>query len=250
MRRAALWAWTATLGCGTTAAAPGPVPVEPPIAPPTAAPAPSEAAHPHGTPGANDDATETHRFDDAARWSKVFDDPARDAWQSPELVVSLMELKPGQTVADIGAGTGYFNAHLARAVGPTGKVIAVDLESNLVAHMTERARREQTPQVAARLATVDDPGLQAAEVDAVLLVDTYHHLNDRVAYFRRLRDAVKPGGTLTVVDFKPGADPAVGPPESHRIPISQVEAELSAAGWRPMSAGDMLPYQYVLTFGR
>jgi predicted methyltransferase len=247
MRTVGLWAVALGWACSTTEAAPTPAPTPPPVAPPAA---PVGEAHAHGAPGAHDDATETHRFDDAARWAKVFDDPARDAWQSPDLVVRLLELKPGQTVADIGAGTGYFNPHLARAVGTTGKVIAVDVEPALIAHLAERARRDHTPQVEARLATADDARLQAAEVDAVLMVDTYHHLNDRVAYFRRLRDAVKPGGTLTVVDFKPGADPAVGPPESHRIPISQVEAELSEAGWRPVSAGDMLPYQYLLTFDR
>ena len=80
-----------------------------------------------------------HRFDDAAAWSKVFDDPARDAWQKPAAVVSAMTIAPGMTVADVGAGTGYFEPHLSKAVGPSGKVLAIDIETDMVRWTNERA---------------------------------------------------------------------------------------------------------------
>jgi SAM-dependent methyltransferase len=190
-----------------------------------------------------------HRFEDADQWSKVFDDPARDAWQEPAELVASLQLQPGQSVADIGAGTGYFERHLAAAVGPTGRVIAIDIEPDMVAHLSERARREETPQVEARLGAPDDPKLAPGEVDLVLLVDTYHHVDDRVAYFGRLKAALRPGGRLVVVDFRPDGDPAIGPPLAHRLTPDQVRDELGRAGWTPLAAPDLLPQQYVLVFG-
>lgn len=196
----------------------------------------------------DDDATVHHGFDDVERWVKAFDDPERDAWQKPEALVAALGVQPGQTVADIGAGTGYFNAHLARAVGESGHVIAVDIEENLVAHMSQRAEKEGTPQVAPRLGKPDDPGLTAAEADLVMMVDTYHHVNARVDYFSRLKAALKPGGRLVIVDFKPGDIP-VGPEPEHRIPAEKVDAELGEAGYTLLEAPELLPYQFVRVYG-
>ncbi len=194
-------------------------------------------------------ATVSHRFEDARHWSAVFDDPARDAWQKPAELVAALGLAPGASVADIGAGTGYFNPHLAAAVGPGGRVVAVDIEASMVAHMTARAVQEGTPQVEARLGSATDPGLRPQEVDLVLLVDTYHHIADRTAYFTRLKDAVRAGGRLVVVDFKAGELP-VGPPPEHRIPLATVQAELDAAGWLPFQTLDLLPHQFVVVVQR
>ena len=198
---------------------------------------------PHG-----DHATVSHRFDDPAKWAERFDAPDRDAWQKPADVLAAMSITPGMTVADIGAGTGYFNPHLAAAVGPSGKVIAADIEPNLVAHMTERAKTDGTPNVEARLGETNDPKLQPGEVDRILLVDTYHHINDRTDYFSRLKSTLKPSGKLIVVDFKSG-DLPVGPPPAHRIPRDQVVSELASAGWTLSAEPDTLPHQFVLVFG-
>lgn len=217
---------------------------------PAPAPAPSASGdHAPGDHAAADHATMTHRFDDVQRWVAAFDDPARDAWQKPVELVAALDLPVGGTVADLGAGTGYMNPHLARAVGPTGKVIAVDIEQNLVAHMGARALQEGTPQVEARLGRPDDPGLAAGEVDVVLTVDTYHHIDGRIDYFRRLRETVREGGRLVVVDFKMGDHP-VGPPDDHKIPQSQVVSELVEAGWTEAGSLDLLPYQFVQVMTR
>lgn len=213
-------------------------------APHPSTPAAAPAAHAEHAEHA-DHATVSHRFDDAAHWSAVFDDPARDAWQKPTELVAAMGVVPGSVVADIGAGTGYFNRHLAAATGASGKVIAVDIEPTLVAHMAARATSEGTANVEARLGRAEDPGLAAGEVDLVLLVDTYHHIDGREAYFRRLRDALKPGGRLVVVDFKAGELP-IGPPPEHRIPPETVAAELQTAGWTVTGTPEVLPYQFVL----
>lgn len=192
----------------------------------------------------SDGATVHHRFDDVQRWVKIFDDPERASWQQPALLVGSLGVSKGSTVADIGAGTGYFLPHLADAVGADGKVLAVDIERSLVTHMRERVRDAGLRQVEVRLGAPDDPALVAGEVDLVLLVDTYHHIGDRVAWFGRLRAAMRPGGRLAVVDFKPGELP-VGPPPAHRIAPGQVDAELAQAGWRPLAAPPVLPYQFV-----
>lgn len=202
----------------------------------------SAQAAPHGDHG--DHARATHRFDDVAKWTAAFDDPARDAWQKPAELVAALKIAPGQVVADIGAGTGYFNRYLAGAVGPGGKVIAVDVEETLVLHMADRAKAEGTPQVEARLGALDDPRLRPGEVDLVLLVDTYHHIDGRVGYFRELREALRPGGRLVVVDFKPGELP-VGPPPDHKVPPEQVERELAEAGWTLVESPELLPHQFV-----
>jgi predicted methyltransferase len=238
------------IACGGAEPAPAPSPAQ------QAAPVRHEGGHGEGGHGAalhakghhGDDATVTHRFDDPAKWSQTFDDPARDAWQQPAKVLAALAIAPGMTVADIGAGTGYFNPHLAAAVGADGVVIASDVEPNLIAHMTERAKADGTPQVMPRLGEPSDPKLAPAEVDRVLLVDTYHHIDGRVDYFGRLKGALKPGGKLLIVDFKAGDIP-VGPPPDHRIPKDKVLAELGQAGWVLESDADVLPHQFVLVFG-
>lgn len=201
----------------------------------------AEPEHEHG-----DHATVTHRFDDVQKWSAVFDDPARDAWQKPAELVAALAIAPGSTVADIGAGTGYFEPHLAKAVGPTGHVVAIDVEPSLVEHLAKRAAAEGLTQVEARLGEPENPALKPAEVDLVLLVDTYHHISDRVAWFGRLRGSVKPGGRLVIVDFDPASSDEHGPPRDHRIAPEQVLKELDQAGWTLVDRPTLLTAQYVL----
>ena len=209
-----------------------------------------QGGHAHGEHAAGDHATVHHRFDDVARWSAVFDDPERDAWQKPAELVTALGIQPGQAVADIGAGTGYFNPYLAAAVGADGRVIAVDIETSLVLHMQARAKRDGTPQVEARLGIPSDPMLGTAEADWVLVVDTYHHIGDRTDYFTKLHRAMKPGGKLVIIDFVKDADIPVGPPPEARIAAEQVTEELGKAGWEPVAEHDaLLPWQYARVFG-
>lgn len=206
----------------------------------------------HGDPvrhGDRDDrATTLHRFEDPERWARVLDDPERDAWQKPEEVVRALALRPGDVVADVGAGTGYFNAHWSRAVGEEGVVFAVELEPNLLAHMRDRAEREGTANVTPVLASRDDPRLPPRAVDLAILVDTYHHLDRRRDYFRRLRRSLAPGGRLVVLDWRKDAEIPVGPPPEHRLRAERVVAELEEAGYTQAGRLDFLPYQYGLVF--
>jgi ubiquinone/menaquinone biosynthesis C-methylase UbiE len=193
------------------------------------------------------DATSHRRFDDPAYWSTVFDDPARAAWQKPEQVVAALGLRPGQCVADLGAGTGYFSRPLSAAVGPAGTVLAVDPEPNLVAYLRERSEREATANVVPILASHDNPRLPPGFVDVVLIVDTYHHIDDRITYLRNLRRALRPSGRVAVVDWQKRPLP-VGPEMDHKLAREQVVDEMDAAGYRLAEEPGFLPYQYFLIF--
>lgn len=193
------------------------------------------------------DATVHHPFDDVDRWVAVFDASGRDAWQRPDAVIHAVGVVPGMTVADLGAGTGYFSVRLAAAVGPDGRVLALDVEPNLVGYMKERAAKATLPQLVATLIPSDDPKLPVRGVDLVLIVDTWHHIDDRLHYLPKLAAGLKAGGRVAVVDFKKGEFP-VGPPDAHKLTAEEVASEFRAAGWSEALRWDELPYQYVLVF--
>jgi ubiquinone/menaquinone biosynthesis C-methylase UbiE len=213
----------------------------PPLAPPPVPPA--TGAHP---PGAHD-ATSRHDFADVNHWRNVFDDPSRDAWQKPVEVVAALDLAPGSVVADLGAGTGYFSRHLSAAVGPTGTVLAVDPEPNLVTHLRSRAEGERTPNVVPILASRDNPRLPLGGVDVILVVDTYHHIDDRVGYFAAARRYLRRGGRIAVIDWQK-YDLPVGPPADHKLAREQVIEEMTEAGYEVDRDYGVLPYQYFVVF--
>lgn len=185
-----------------------------------------------------------HAFDGAERWARVFDDPSRDAWQKPDEVIRALALPPEVIVADIGAGTGYFSVRLARAL-PKGKVVAVDVSSDMVRYVRERAKKENLPNVQAQLGAVDGPALETP-VDLALLVDVYHHVASPARYFERVRTSLKPGGRVAVIDFR--LDSPRGPPPSARVAPDQVRADLARAGFELAGQHDFLPDQYFLVF--
>jgi predicted methyltransferase len=209
--------------------------------------APAHGAHGEQPPRGPHDATARHAFDDVAHWTRVFDDPARDGWQKPREVVAALALAPGATVADLGAGTGYFVPHLAAAVGPGGTVLAADTELALVGHLRGRAEQDGLGNVVPILASTDNPRLPARAADVILIVDTYHHIDDRVAYAGRLGDALAPSGRVAIVDWQK-RDLPLGPPLGHKLAREQVIAEMTRAGYALVGEPDILPYQYFLIF--
>ena len=189
------------------------------------------------------------RFVDAERWAKRFDNPKRDSWQKPDAVIASLALKPTHQVADIGAGTGYFSMRLAKAV-PQGKVYAIDVEKTLVAYMNKRAQGAGLQSVVVpTLGAGDDPKIPAP-VDLVFLCNTYHHIPQRIRYFKRIAASLKAGGRIAIVDFKAGPLP-VGPPPNHRTPPPMVERELQAAGLKRQSLDTTtLPHQFIAIYTR
>jgi SAM-dependent methyltransferase len=196
--------------------------------------------------GAAAQAPHTHRhgFGDAEKWAHVFDDPERDAWQKPHQVIRALALEPDAIVADIGAGTGYFAARLASML-PKGTVYAVDIEPAMVKYLGERAQREGLGNLKPVAGLPGDPRLPA-RADLILLVDVYHHIEDRGRYFRSLAASLKPGGRLAVIDFR--LDSPNGPPKEARIAPERVKAEMIGAGYILAEEHGFLPNQYFLLF--
>jgi predicted methyltransferase len=186
-----------------------------------------------------------HKFDaPAEEYARRWDAPGRDRWQKPKEVVKLLQIAPGMTVVDLGAGTGYFAPHLSRAAGTDGKVLALDVEKQLVEHMADRFKKTKLANTEARLVPYDDPKLDPASIDRVLTVDTWHHIDAREAYTKKLAAALKPGGFVAVVDFT--LDSPEGPPREHRMAPEQVVKELEAGGLKAEIVAEKLPRQYVV----
>jgi predicted methyltransferase len=194
--------------------------------------------------GAQSPHTHEHSFGGAEKWAKVFDDPERDAWQKPHEVINALALKPDAVVADIGSGTGYFSLRFAHMV-PKGRVYGVDTEPDMVKYLAERAKREGMGNVTAVAATPEDPHLPE-KADLIILVDVYHHIENRERYFSKLRDSLKPGGRVAIIDFR--MDSPDGPPKAGRIAPAQVKTELKKAGYVVDREHGFLPKQYFLVF--
>ncbi len=182
-------------------------------------------------------------FKDVERFAKDFDDPRRDEWQRPDEVIDALGLKEDSVVLDLGSGTGYFAVRIARRV-TRGRVYGADVEPRMTAYLEARAKNEGLANV--RAVTVPPVGTKNAEpVDAVLVVDTYHHMDDRAIYFRNLRSSLKPNAVVAIVDFK--LDSPVGPPIEHRVTPEAIKAELEGAGFSEEKRIE-LPYQFVILF--
>ncbi len=213
------------------------------------APPPEDHASGHpGAAGHHGHGAHQHDFSDVKRFAPMFDDPARDEWQRPDEVARLLEITPGMTVVDLGAGTGYFLPYLARAVGPDGHVLALDTEPAMVHHMEQRITEAGMSNAEARAVSPDDPGLAPESVDRVLVVDTWHHIADRERYAARLSGALRPGGFVLVVDFT--RESPHGPPPEMRLSADAVVSELSAGGLDASVVEEDLPYQYVVRAAR
>lgn len=187
-----------------------------------------------------------HRFENPDQYAKSFDDPERDKWQMPDKVIATLGLKPGNAVADIGAGTGYFTLRLAQS-STHPKVFAADIEPNMLEHIRKRAVAAKLTNITTVKAGADSPNLPEA-VDVILIVNTYHHIPNRKAYFAKLASSLKPGGRLAIVDWKPKAP--MGPPEQFRFTPEKMSEELSAAGYKKAAQHEFLPNQNFLVFQR
>ena len=172
------------------------------------------------------------------------DDPARDEWQKPDEVIGLLECQPGMTVADLGAGTGYFIGPLSDAVGPQGRVIALDISPSTVDWLDDRIERENLENVQPRVVSPNDPGLDRRSADRVLIVNTWHHIEDRVEYAKKLLPSLRRRGMVLIVDFT--MESPHGPPSKHRLTNDTVIEELEAAGFEAEVLTESLPYQYAI----
>lgn len=175
-----------------------------------------------------------------------FESKDRGIWQKPNMVISLLGDLEGKTVADIGAGTGYFTF---RMVPKAKKVIGIDIDQRFIDFMDSvkvRLDERYRDRFETRLAKADDPLLSAEEVDAVVLVNTYGYIGNRVQYLKTLWKGISPGGRVLIIDFKKNNLP-IGPPDQFKVALSQVERELLTSGFSIDKIDqDALDYQYII----
>jgi ubiquinone/menaquinone biosynthesis C-methylase UbiE len=173
--------------------------------------------------------------------------PDRDAWQRPDQIMDALSISEASVVADLGAGGGWFTVRLARRVGPNGLVFAEDIQQQMIEAIDRRVQREGLRNVKTLLGTPDDPKLGPKSVDAVLIVDAYHEIEQPVKLLRNVAKALKPDGLIGIVNFKKdGGGP--GPSMDVRIDPEKVIADAQAAGLE-LRKRESLRYQYLLTFG-
>lgn len=185
-----------------------------------------------------------HAFADPAERAKKWNDLERDEWLHPEKIVAALALKPGATVADIGAGTGYMVARLSKAVGKGGTVIAIDAETAMVEYLAKRSSDLGPAKIVPRKVGPDDPELQTFSVDGVLTLDTWHHVNGREAYAKKVHEGMRRGGKFVVVDYE--VDAEMGPPKHIRIEPEQVTKQLGTAGFRVAVVREKMPRHYMV----
>jgi len=179
--------------------------------------------------------------------STLFEGPDRDRWQRPDYIMDALGIADGAVVADIGTGRGWFAVRLARRVGPRGLVVAEDILPEMLDAVERRASREGWTNVETVLGTPDDPKLTPGRFDAVLVVDTYHEVENGPALLGHLRDALKPSGRLGIVDYRTdGGGP--GPPTDNRIDADAVIRDAEGAGLTLLTRDSSLPFQYLLIF--
>lgn len=178
------------------------------------------------------------------RW--CYEGGDRDSWQHPERVIAALGIEPGQRVADLGSGGGYFTFRLAEAVGPRGQVYASDVDSAMNADLENRARERGVDNIAMILAGYDDPQLPEPPVHLIFTSNTYHHLENRTAYFAGARRYLRAGGRVAIIDY---SDAHWFPRFfKHSTPSEVIQREMEAAGYRLEQKHDFLPRQHFLVF--
>jgi ubiquinone/menaquinone biosynthesis C-methylase UbiE len=177
----------------------------------------------------------------------ALEDPRRDAYQKPHEVVHALSLKPGEVIADIGAGAGYFTFHLARHVGEKGRVYAVDVSPDMILHINRRIRDTQANNVVSVLADPDDPLLPERSVNRFFICDVWHHVENQAKYLSLMKKMLKPGGEVIMIDFQKKELP-VGPPIQMKIAREDLIKQMESNGFRPTKEHTFLPYQYFIVF--
>jgi arsenite methyltransferase len=168
----------------------------------------------------------------------MYEGPGRDDWQKPEEVVAALELAPGDVVADLGSGGGYFTYPMAEAVGASGHVYALDVDESLLAYIASQSEKRGLLQVETILAPEDGLGLPDGSVDLIFLSNVYHHLPDPVTYFRKARATLRPGGRIAVVEFVGNSFP-----RNHATLPTLIRSNLESAGYAVAAQHEFLEKQ-------
>ena len=185
----------------------------------------------------------------AEEWIKTLDGAARVAGMRIDAVVAALKLQPGQTVADIGAGSGLLEAPLAKAVGPRGRIYAVEIDAGFFPEISKRAAAAQVTNVETVLGTFTDPALPVKAVDVAIFHDVIHHVENRSAYLRALAGYLAPSGRIVVIDYEGGKGPHREQPELE-VTREQLTAWMRDAGFAQVEDVRLFPDKYFLAFAR
>jgi len=189
-----------------------------------------------------------------AAWAKgyisMLERDSRDAMQHPDRIMKALDIKAGDVVADIGAGSGYFTVRLAGAVGDQGRVIATDIRQEMLDFIEGRLEQAAISNVELVKVGPEETGLPTGAVDTVLMVDVMHYIKDRSAYAAKLRAALAPGGRVVVIDFRhdPEAKREFAPKPEDQVPRAVLDKEMAEAGLRVSEEFDFLPEQYFVVY--
>jgi ubiquinone/menaquinone biosynthesis C-methylase UbiE len=167
--------------------------------------------------------------------------------EAPDVAIDVLDIRKGAAVADIGAGSGYMTVRLARRVGAEGRVYANDLQPQMLVLLKRRLAHDNISNVVLVQGTVDDPKLPAASVDLELMVDVYHELAQPQAMLRHLREALKPGGRLVLLEYRK-EDPAIPIRIEHKMTVAEARMEVEAEGFDLSTVNESLPRQHILIF--
>ena len=175
--------------------------------------------------------------------------PEREREEAPSKAIAALDIRPGQVVADVGAGSGYYTVRLAERVGASGKVFATDIQPEMLKLLQQRVARDRLTQVEVLQAAETDPRLPENRLDLILMVDVYHELARPQEMLRQLRTALKPDGRLVLIEFR--KESAWVPiREEHKMSAKEARMELEAEGYRFDRVIDVLPWQHILVFRR
>ena len=175
--------------------------------------------------------------------------PERESEEAPSIAIQALKIQPGQVVADIGAGSGYYTVRLAREVGPTGTVYGTDIQQGMLDLLLGNVAKAKLDNVVTVLGTPDDPKLPPGTLDLALMVDVYHELAAPQAFIRKLRASLKPGGRLVLLEFRK-EDPRVPIRPEHKMSVAEVRQELEPEGFTLSAVLDVLPWQHILVLTR
>jgi ubiquinone/menaquinone biosynthesis C-methylase UbiE len=171
----------------------------------------------------------------------------RERQEQPEAMLDALKIAPGSTVADVGAGVGYMSLRIARRVGPEGLVLATDIQPQMIRMLSDNIRAAGVKNVRAIRCTPTETGLPMGRVDLVMMVDVYHECPDPEVTLQGLREALKPGGRLVLVEFR-GEDPDVPIMPEHKMAVAQARLEVESQGFRFKGSLEFLPWQHILIF--
>ena len=177
------------------------------------------------------------------------DRPERDREEDPDLAIRLLRIQKGATVADVGAGSGNITIRLAKQVGPMGKVYANDIQPGMLDILQKNVAKARLANVTPVLGAIDDPKLPAESIDLAIMVDVYHEFSEPQKMLQRLREAIKPGGRLVLLEYR-AEDPDVPILREHKMTKAQVKQEVEQEGFKQSRVFDDLPWQHLFVFTR